>query len=148
MDILPSLQTGMINAVPLPPTYALAAQVDLAAPNMLELNWVPLTGALVITKKTWDAIPAASRDALRQAAQETGKLMKAGARRESTESVEAMRKRGLQVHPLTPEIEAEWRQVSESTYPKIRGSVVPADIFDLVTSELAAFRQRPPAAKQ
>jgi TRAP-type C4-dicarboxylate transport system substrate-binding protein len=142
MDILPSLQTGMINAVPLPPTYALAAQVDLAAPHMLELNWVPLVGALVITKKTWEAIPAESREAMRQAALEAGRLIKAGGRREAVESVEAMRKRGLQVHPVTPEIEADWRKESEAIYQKIRGTVVPADIFDLVTNELAAYRKR------
>jgi TRAP-type C4-dicarboxylate transport system substrate-binding protein len=148
MDILPSLQTGMINAVPLPPTYALAAQVDLAAPHMLDVNWVPLVGALVITKKTWDAIPAESRDAMRQAAVEAGRQLKASARRESVESVEAMRKRGLQVHSMTPEIEAEWRKESEATYQKIRGGVVPADFFDLVLKELDNYRKQPaPAPK-
>ena len=49
-DILPNLQTGLINAVPLPPSIALAIQVDNAAPNMLDLNWVPLVGAAIMTK--------------------------------------------------------------------------------------------------
>ena len=66
MDILPSLQTGLINAVPLPPSIALAGQVDAVAPHMLDLDWAPLVGAAVITKKTWDAIPAEGRDALRK----------------------------------------------------------------------------------
>src|SRR5574341_545514 len=90
VDILPNLQTGLINAVPLPPSIALAGQVDSAAPNMLDLDWAPLVGAAVITKKTWDAIPLEGREALRKTATETGKLIKAGGRRESAESVEAM----------------------------------------------------------
>jgi len=140
VDILPSLQTGLINAVPLPPSIALAGQVDGVAPHMLDLDWAPLVGAAVMTKKTWDAIPLEGREALRKAATETGRLIRADGRRESVESVEAMRKRGLRVHAVTPDIEAEWRQVVEAAYPKIRGVIVPADIFDEVLTQLKAFR--------
>jgi len=140
VDILPSLQTGLINAVPLPPSIALAGQVDGAAPHMLDLPWAPLVGATVITKKTWDAIPLAGQEALRHAATETAKFIKADGRRESVESVEAMRKRGLKVHPVTPEVEAEWRREGEAAYPKIRGVIVPGDIFDEVVKHLKAYR--------
>jgi len=144
VDILPNLQTGLINAAPLPPSYALAGQVDRAAPNMLDLAWAPLVGALVVSKKTWDAVPAETREAMRQAAVEAGMKMKAQGRRESVESVEAMRKRGLTVHPLTPEAEAQWRREMEAVYPKIRGSIVPADIFDEVMSQLDIYRAGQP----
>lgn len=140
VDILPSLQTGLINAVPLPPSIALAGQVDRAAPHMLDLDWAPLVGAAVMTKKTWEAIPLEGREALRKSATETGKLMKADGRRESLASIEAMRKRGLSVHGVTPELEAEWRQVVEAAYPKIRGVVVPEDMFDEVVKQLKAYR--------
>lgn len=140
VDILPSLQTGLINAVPLPPSFALASQVDGVAPHMLDLAWAPLVGATVIAKKTWDAIPPEGREALRQAAAEAGKRIKADGRRESVESVEAMRKRGLTVHALAPEVEAEWRREVEAAYPKIRGAIVPADIFDEVVKQLRAYR--------
>jgi TRAP-type C4-dicarboxylate transport system substrate-binding protein len=140
VDILPSLQTGLINAVPLPPSVALAGQVDGVAPHMLDLDWAPLVGAAVITKKSWDAIPLEGWEALRKAATETGRLMKADGRRESVESVEAMRKRGLTVHAVTPEVEAEWRQVVEAAYPKIRGVIVPENMFDEVVKQLKAYR--------
>lgn len=140
VDILPNLQTGLINAVPLPPSIALAGQVDGVAPHMLDLDWAPLVGAAVITKKTWDTIPLEGREALRKAASDTGKLMKADGRRESVESVEAMRKRGLKVHAVTPEVEAEWRREVEAAYPKIRGAIVPGDIFDEVVKQLQAYR--------
>ena len=77
---------------------------------------------------------------MRKAATETGKLLKADGRRDSAESVEAMRKRGLTVHAVTPEVEAEWRQVVEAAYPRIRGVIVPADIFDEVIIQLKAYR--------
>ncbi len=140
VDILPDLQTGLINAVPLPPSYALAGQVDREAPNMLDLAWTPLVGALVVTKKTWEAIAPETREALRQAALEAGAHIKAEGRREGVESVEAMRKRGLKVHPLTPEAAAQWRRELEPVYVKIRGPIVPTDIFDEVTNQLAIYR--------
>jgi TRAP-type C4-dicarboxylate transport system substrate-binding protein len=142
------LQTGLINCVPLPPSIALAIQLDSVAPNMLDLNWVPLVGAGIITKKTWDSIPAESRDAMRKAAIEAGKLIKADGRREGVESVDAMKKRGLKVHAVTPEIEAQWKQIAESVYPKIRGVTVPAEIFDEVISQLKIYRAAHPGDKK
>lgn len=148
VDILPSLQTGLINAVPLPPSIALAGQVDGAAPHMLDLDWAPLVGAAVMTKKTWDAIPLEGREALRKAATGIGKLIKADGRRESAESVEAMRKRGLKVHPVTSEVEAEWRREAEAAYPKIRGVIVPEDMFDEVVKQLKVYRAAREGNKQ
>jgi TRAP-type C4-dicarboxylate transport system substrate-binding protein len=140
VDILPSLQSGLINAVPLPPSIALAGQVDRQAPHMLDLAYAPLVGAAVIMKKTWDAIPSEGRDSMRKAAAEAGTLIKADGRRESAESVEAMRKRGLTVHAVTPELEAEWRKAVEAAYPKVRGGTVPAEMFDEVVKQLQAYR--------
>jgi TRAP-type C4-dicarboxylate transport system substrate-binding protein len=142
-DIYSSLETGMIDAVPTAPFFALATQIDKAAPHMLELNWAPLVGALVVSKKTWDKIPPATQAALREGTREHGRKMKADGRREGEESVEAMKKRGLIVHAVTPEIEAEWRKMSEGVYPKIRGNLVPADVFDEVSKLLAEYRSQP-----
>jgi len=147
VDILPNLQTGLITAVPVPPFVALATQIDGPAPHMLELNWAPLVGATVVTKKTWDSIPAAAHPHLLKAAQEAGSLIKADNRRESSEAVEAMKKRGLKVHAVTPEIESEWRRATEAVYPKIRGGIVPADIFDEVARLLKDYRAAQEGAK-
>ena len=140
VDILPSLQTGLITAVPVPPFVALASQIDGPAPNMLDLNWAPLVGATVISKKTWDSIPRAGQEVVMKAAVEAGKLFKEHNRRESVESVEAMKKRGLTVHAISPQIEAQWRQAAEAFYPKIRGRLVPADICDEVAKLLKEYR--------
>lgn len=140
VDILPNLQTGLITAVPLPPFIALATQVDGPAPHMLDLNWAPLVGALVLSKETWDNTPLASREAITQAATEAGKKVKADNRKESSEAVEAMKKRGLKVQSVTPDVEAEWRSAVDTVYPSIRGRIVPEDIFDKVLSLLKEYR--------
>ncbi len=140
-DILPSLQTGLINAVPSIPFYALAGQFFGPAPHMLELNWAPLVGATVVTRKAWEAIAPATREALAKAAAETGAQMKTKARAEGDQAVETMKKRGLISHPVSPELEAEWRKAIEEFYPKIRGGTVPAPFFDEVQRLLQEYRK-------
>jgi TRAP-type transport system periplasmic protein len=139
-DMLPALQTGLINVVPATPYYALAAQLNGPAPYMLDLNWAPIVGALVVTTKAWDAMSPAGREALRGAAVKSGAQVRARARAEVDEAVAAMQKRGLQVTKPSPELEAEWRSFAEGIYPKIRGTMVPAETFDEVTRLLAEYR--------
>lgn len=139
-DVLPGLQTGLINALFFLPFAALSGQIYGTAPHMLEINFAPLVGGTVITKKMWDTIPAADQEELLRAAREAGEQIKTRGRVENEEAVEAMKKRGLIVHPVTPEIEAEWRKVAEEVYPKIRGSMVPADMFDEVQRLLKEYR--------
>jgi TRAP-type C4-dicarboxylate transport system substrate-binding protein len=139
-DVLMSLQTGLVDTVPTIPFLCLAGQYDLAAKHMLPLNYVVLVGATVMTKKSWDALAPADRDVMRKAAAEAGKQMQIRSRAENITAIEAMKKRGLQVHPLSPELETEWRQFLEGVYPKVRGTMVPADVFDEIQHLIADYR--------
>jgi TRAP-type C4-dicarboxylate transport system substrate-binding protein len=139
-QIVPMLDTGLIEAVPMPPFAALAGQVYTRAPYMLELNWSMLVGALVVRKAVWDKFPPETQKALREAALETGRANKQQGRAEGQKSVEAMQAKGLKVHRTTPAEEAEWRKLTESFYPRIRGKLVPADIFDQVRGWLKEYR--------
>jgi TRAP-type C4-dicarboxylate transport system substrate-binding protein len=109
---------------------------------MIEVNWAPLVGGLVMTKKAWDSLPPAMREELRKAARDAGDEITARSRCESDEAVEAMRKRGLNVRKLTPKQEAEWLKLAEEIQPKIRGKLVPADMYDEVQRLLKEYRTR------
>jgi TRAP-type C4-dicarboxylate transport system substrate-binding protein len=130
-DALIQLQTGGVDAVPAPPILALSGQFYTVVKHMTELNWVPLVGATVMTKRAWDAIAQAERDQMMVAATEAGKQIQDASRRESNEAVETMRKKwGLTVHPVAGDLEQQWRAFAESVYPRIRGALVPVDVFD------------------
>ena len=145
-DILPGLETGLIDAVPLIPTWALASQVDTLAPHMLEMRWVPIVGAAVMTRAAWDGVSPAGQAALRQASVKAGQDLRAARESQDRGAIEAMEKRGLRIHALNPEAEAEWRALAAATYPRIRGGMVPADVFDTVEKALADFRAGHPSA--
>jgi len=139
-DMLPAIQTGMINAVPTTPYFALATQIYSSAPHMLEINWAPIVGALVITRKAWDEMAPAAQEALRAAGEKAGLQIRNQARKEVDEAVEAMKKRGLVVHRPNPEQMKEWNELADKLYPRIRGTMVPAATFDEVFSHLKDFR--------
>jgi TRAP-type C4-dicarboxylate transport system substrate-binding protein len=143
-DILLGLNTDMITTVPLPPLVALAARINGPAPHMLEMNWVPIVGACVVRTDVWEKIPAALRAKLLAAAEEIGARMRTSGRAEGDEAVRAMQQHGLAVHPMTPESTREWQAQVEKLYPAIRGSLVPAEIFDAIDHHLAEFRARHP----
>lgn len=139
-DVLPAIQTGMIDVVPSTPYFALATQVYNSAPNMLDLNWAPIVGALVITRKAWDEMTPAVQTAVREAAVSAGARIRTQARLEVGEAVEAMKKRGLTVNRPNARQMQEWHELAEKLYPQIRGKLVPADTFDEVVGLLKAFR--------
>jgi TRAP-type transport system periplasmic protein len=140
-DTLTGLQTGLIESVPTIPFYALAGQLYLPASYMLEINYVPLTGGLVVSRNAWEALPPMTRAVMRQAAEEAGAKIQEQSRKEMHESVAAMKKRGLKVDQVTPEVEAEWRALFEAVYPKLRGNLVPADMYDEVQRLLKEYRK-------
>ena len=137
-DILPSIQTGMINVVPSTPYFALASQIYTTANNMLEINWAPIVGAIVVTKKSWDEMSPALQ--LRAASDLAGANIRVQARKEVDEAVMAMQKRGLHVNKPSPEQMKEWTELADKLYPKIRGSLVPAETFDEVFAHLKVYR--------
>ena len=139
-DILPSIQTGMINVVPSTPYFALATQIYGKVPHMLEINWAPVVGALVVTQKAWDDMSPAGRQALRSAGEKAGVLIRNKARQEVEEAVEAMRKRGLVVNKPNPDQLREWQELADKLYPRVRGNLVPAETFDEVFQHVKAYR--------
>ena len=139
-DILPSIQTGMIQVVPSTPYFALATQVYSTASNMLEINWAPVVGAMVITQKAWDDMSPAGQQALRTAGEKAGVHIRTKARQEVEEAVDAMKKRGLVVNRPTPDQMREWNLLAEKLYPRIRGTLVPAETFDEVLRHLKEYR--------
>ncbi|MDH4258951.1 MAG: TRAP transporter substrate-binding protein DctP [Gammaproteobacteria bacterium] len=138
-QILLGLRNGMIDALPVPAFLANFSQVPTYAPYMLDLRWAPITGALVVTKRAWDKLTPATQAWLRETSERAGHEMRRFSRAEDEEAVQAMKdKMGLKVIPMTPDAERQWRAEAASIYPRIRGTLVPAPMFDAAVEILKA----------
>ena len=147
-DVMIQLKTGGIDALPVIPVLALSGRYYEVAKHMVEVNWAPIVGATVVKKEAWDEIPEATRDALMQVAGDTGRKIQEAGRKENDTAVQAMRTLGMQVHSLTPQLDQEWRAFAETVYPKVRGSLVPADVFDRARDLVAEYRAgHPPVTR-
>lgn len=145
--ILLGLRNGMIDAVPMPAFLANFLQVETEAPYMLDMRWAPLVGAMVVTRRAFESLPAETREFMLRTGREAGRRIREQARSEDEAAVAAMRdKHGLQVVSFSPPADAEWREKVERIYPEIRGRVVPATTFDAVTAALGRYRDVTPGA--
>jgi len=141
-DMMPALQTGLIEAFDVPPLLAMLNQWFGLARNMLDVKWAPLVGATVVSKKTWERIPEAFRRQMLEAATSAGVRLRGEIRKMGDDAVAEMRKRGLNVITLDAATLGEWRRQAEEAYPKLRGRLVPAELFDEVKRLRDEFRAR------
>jgi len=146
-DLLPSLQTGMVDGFGSTPLAALAFQWFGLAPNMADLRWAPLTGATVITKTAWDKIPAELRPKLLEASRAAGRKLRVEIRRLNQEATRVMVKNGLEIHKVPPDVQARWRKMVEDVYPRVRGVIMPAEAFDAVRKLRDEYRAANGAGK-
>ena len=145
-ELSTALQTGLVNALQVPPQVAVITQYYTHAKYMTDLNWLLLLGATVIDKATWEKVPADVRPALLEAAREAGRRLRADVRQNGDSAVEAMKKRGLVVVPVDARARELWRKAVENAYPRVRGQVVPADAFDEAQRYRDESRKRAPGA--
>lgn len=129
-ELATALQTGLVTAVGVSPQVAVLSQFYRNATNMTDIKWQLLLGGTVITKSTWNQIPAAIRPALMQAAAEAGARLRDESKRDYARDVEAMKGRGLNIVAVSDANRAQWIKTAESTYSGIRGKIVPTDAFD------------------
>ncbi|UCF63460.1 MAG: TRAP transporter substrate-binding protein DctP [bacterium] len=129
-DILPGLQSGMINAYNSSTMLSLASQWFPFTPYMIDLPWAPLVGATIVNKSTWNKIPDDLKIKLKQSAIETGERLQGEIRKLEDRALEEMVKRGLTVITPNEQQMKEWKEVIYEAYPKIRGDYIPADLFD------------------
>jgi TRAP-type C4-dicarboxylate transport system substrate-binding protein len=139
-DIVPALETGMVDVVPVAPLWALIGQFDRVTKYMVRTNWVPIVGATVMRKQTFDALKPEVREALLASSRKATDELRAFRSVQDDESIRAMEKRGVKVHELTPDEEKAWRAVAERAWPLVRGNMVPADTFDRVQQVLTERR--------
>ena len=131
-DILSGLQTGLIDAIPTMPIYALAQQSFGIANHMLDLKWGVLLAGIIIDKRTWNKIPSKYHEELVKIAQEISRKHQATNLLAETQSIDAMKQYGLQIHtPTEREVEL-WKSEVKNMENNLRGNVIPKDVYDKV----------------
>lgn len=140
VNMIPSLQTGMVDAFVSTPLVALSLGWYSSAPNVTLAPWGTLVGAMVVSKKAWDKVPAELQPKLLEIARKEGALLKPEARRQEAEALKAMEAKGLKVIRPTAAQTAEWTKLEPKIFGVVRGKVMPEAMFDVVKAARDEFR--------
>jgi TRAP-type C4-dicarboxylate transport system substrate-binding protein len=145
-DILTGLQTGLIEAFQSPPLIALSNQWFAGAKNMLDISFAQLVGATLIDMSGWDKLPAPVQKNMLDSSRKAVVALRDEIRKAEAGSVPIMQQFGLNVVHADAQTIAEWRQLTESLWPKFRGALVPPDLFDEVKRLRDDYRKTHPVA--
>lgn len=129
VDLVPALQTGMIDCVAHVPAYVLSMRLYEKLRYMVDVPWGQVMGATVISRRSWERVPAELRPRLAEAAREVGRRVDEEARAADQGAIAAMHNQGLTVLEVAP---APWQEMGRASWPMVRGKVVPAALFDEV----------------
>ena len=135
------LSTGMIDAAPLPPYPAMLMQVFRDAKYMLDVNVAPLFGALVLTNTAWNKISPADQAVVMAAAKAAEKRLLSEAAKLDDTSITTMKTRGLTVTTPDAKALAAFRAEADRLVATIKGTLVPADVYDMAQRERDAYRK-------
>ena len=147
-ELATALQTGLVEALGSPPQVAVISQFFNHAKHMTALRWQLLQGATLVSKSTWEKLPADVRPQLLEIAHEAGARLQKEIRDAEARDVEAMTKRGLVVVPVDAAQRAQWQKLTQSLYPSIRGKIVPAEAFDEALRYRDEYRKTHAAAAE
>jgi TRAP-type C4-dicarboxylate transport system substrate-binding protein len=141
-DVAMALNTGLIDAYPLPPYAVMLVQYYRSAPNMLDVPLAPVINALLVTTKAWDALSVEDQRAFQLSGEQLEEQLWTDVPLQDQEAIEVMRTRGLTVSTPDPEAIAEFRRTADELTASMRGSMVPADVYDVAVRERDRFRAR------
>ena len=114
-EVLPGLQTGLIDSFSAPPLVAVSMQWFSRAKFMLDVPQNATIGAIVLKKSAVDKLSAADQLILTQVGRELGDKLAAAVRADNEASMEAIRKAGITVVTADVAAKQAWQALGEQS---------------------------------
>jgi TRAP-type C4-dicarboxylate transport system substrate-binding protein len=139
-DVLPSLQTGLINACYGSPLSTLALQWYTKVKYMTSMHISQAIGATVITKKEYDKLdPATQKTLMSDSLAFQAKLLTT-LRAENDKALKEMKQAGLQVIESPPQMVKDFTAEAMAIRPKLEPSVYSHEFRMKVEKLVADYR--------
>ena len=141
-DVLPALQTGLLDATYSSPLGAVVLQWHTKIKYM---NDVPLTYALsgiVVTKKAFDKIPANLQPVVLNICERYLRDQVIKTREDNAKAIEVLKKRGVEMISLAPEARRELEGIFLTSGERLSGKVFSRAVFTKTKKLLAEYRAK------
>ena len=141
-DILIALNSPMVDSVYSSPVAVGSAQIFGLAKNMASINIAPFMGAIILNRRTWNAIPDKYKPQLIEATKRREAELDAAVRNFEEEMIKTMGNYGLKVNQLTAAQEQLWYDEFQKAMPNMIGSVFDKDVYNRIDSILRNYRNK------
>ncbi len=141
-ELQTALETRLVEAFAAPPLVAAGYQWFGSANYMLSERFLPIVGATLIDRKTWDRIPSGQQERMIESARRAGVSIQEAVRAKGAEAIAKMQEHGLTVISADAATKAAWVGEVERAYPKMRDLYAPGDMLDEVHRLRDEYRAR------
>lgn len=139
-DVLPSLQTGLINACYGSPLSTLALQWYSKVKYMTSMHITQAIGATLMTKKDWLKLsPELQKIVMNDSKELEARVLKQ-IREDNTKALTSMKQAGITVVESPKEMVSAFEEQAKAIRPKLEPSVYSHDFREKVEKHLADFR--------
>lgn len=149
IDVLTSLQTGLINGAYASPLGAIALQWHTRVKYMTEFPLADASGAVVISKKFFDSLPSDLQEILlRNGRKYLTEILTKRTRGENARSIDVLKKQGVQVTKIASENERrEYVAAGKKARQSLVGKLYDQAFLDRVEKAVTDYRAQHSASK-
>ena len=148
VDVLTSLQTGLINGVYISPYAAIALQWNTRVKYMMSVPLADACGAVVLSKKVFDGLPPDLQEMLLRNGRKYLTELTKKSRQENADAIPTMKKNGLQVIDVnSPTTLKEYAATGKAARQSLAGKLYNQEFLDRVEKSLAEFRMKKGGAR-
>jgi len=141
-DVLPSLQTGLINACYGSPLSTLALQWHTKVKYMTELPTAVGIGATVVLKKDFDSLSKEDQKVLVEGSKILEDKLITIVRKDNERALAKMKSLGLEVVPVPPAFVEDMRASSVAIWDDLAGKMYSKEWLEKIKRLLADYRKK------
>lgn len=140
-DVLPSLDSGLIQSVISPPVGMVSLQWYTRVRYRLDLRIAYSFGAFVVSERRWKQMPPALQKQVREIAERHIKKLNIQVRQQNIDAIKAMEKRHIKTVRPSKKTIHEFEQLSRQVGDALAGSLYSRVALEKMRSSLAAYRR-------
>jgi len=141
-EILVALNSPMVDAVYNSPAAVGSTQLFALAKNMASINVAPFMGAIIVNRRTWNAIPDKFKPEMIEAVTRREAALDATVKKFEADLITSMEGYGLKMNQLSPAQEQLWYDEIAKAMPNLLGSFVDRGIYSKIDAILKEYRSR------
>ncbi len=137
-DVLPSLQTGLIDAFSASPYAAIALQWYTKATHVTNLNLAMGIGASVMSADKWNALDDDIKEVFKKVLAESQPRLLKRIRKANAKAASTLQKKGITV--VEPEDMVAWSSVAITVRNQLTGKLFPKSLIDEIDGHIKASK--------